>query len=156
TAQAATAFPDLSLFWATTNTPSATAFCSTNGNIGTTEYATGGPDCGNNATQIATGIYILGDFVNGKDTDEFDEHVLAHEFGHYFEDNFGRSDSTGGSHGSTDRLDLRVAFSEGWGDGFSGMATSDPVYRDSFNGAAQDFGFNLESTTVATPGYYSE
>ena len=32
----------------------------------------------------------------GTDTDEFDQHVIAHEFGHYIEHNFSRADNIGG------------------------------------------------------------
>jgi len=100
-------------------------------------------------------IYILGDADS--DTDEYDEHVLIHEWGHDFEDNFSRSDSIGGSHGGGDRLDMRVALGEGWGNAWSGIATDDPLYRDS-NGTAQaqDFVINVELNGVANPGWYSE
>lgn len=101
------------------------------------------------------GIYVLGDYTQG-DTDEFDQHVIAHEAGHYFEDRFSRSDSLGGEHGLNDRLDLRVAFGEGWGDAFGAMALNDPVYRDSFSGQAQDGAFSLESSTPSAPGWFSE
>ena len=47
------------------------------------------------------------------DTDEYDRYVIAHEFGHYLEDQFSRSDSIGGSHSFMQRLDPRVAFGEG-------------------------------------------
>lgn len=90
------------------------------------------------------------------DTDEFDQHVIAHEAGHYFEDRFSRSDSIGGEHGLNDKLDLRVAFGEGWGDAFGAMALNDPLYRDSFSGQAQDSSFNLESSTPGAPGWFSE
>ena len=87
------------------------------------------------------GIYILGDFTAlGGDTDEFDQSVIAHEFGHYVEDRFGRSDSIGGDHGgSATLLDLRVAFGEGWGNAFSGMVLGDPIYRDSQQRRADRF-----------------
>lgn len=67
-----------------------------------------------------------------EDTEEFDEHVIAHEFGHYLEYNFSRFDSGGGDHGLGDRLDPRVAFSEGFGYAFAAFALDDPVLRDSF------------------------
>lgn len=66
------------------------------------------------------------------DTDEFDQHVIAHEFGHYVEYNFSRADNIGGSHGVGDKLDPRVAFGEGFGYAFGAMALGDPVSRDSF------------------------
>jgi hypothetical protein len=66
------------------------------------------------------------------DTDEFDQHVIAHEFGHYVEYNFSRADNIGGSHGIDDKLDPRVAFGEGFGYAFGAIVLSQPVSRDSF------------------------
>lgn len=66
------------------------------------------------------------------DTDEFDQHVIAHEFGHYIEYNFSRADNIGGSHGLGDKLDARVAFGEGFGYAFGAIVLNDPVTRDSF------------------------
>ena len=39
-------------------------------------------------------IALLSDLAD--DTDEFDQHVIAHEFGHYIENNFSRADNIGG------------------------------------------------------------
>lgn len=64
------------------------------------------------------------------DTDEYDDHVIAHEFGHYLEDRLFRSDTTGGSHAYGDVLDPRTAFAEGWGNALSAMTFNDPVYVD--------------------------
>jgi len=63
------------------------------------------------------GVYVY-NAING-DTDEYDDDVLFHEFGHYFLQEISRDDSYGGCHAlsSTD-LDLRLAWSEGWGDFF--------------------------------------
>ena len=104
-------------------------------------------DCGQTNPD---GIYILGDFAAG-DTDEFDQSVIAHEFGHYFEDRFGRSDSIGGDHGGSATLvDLRVAFGEGWGNAFSGMVLGDPIYRDSQQGMNSDFRSTWNRTIRST------
>ena len=119
------------------------------GQIGTTSFvaAAGG--------NFERGIYVLGD--DGNDTDEYDQHVLAHEFGHYLEDTVSRSDSPGGPHGTGDRLDLRVAYSEGLSNAFSGMALGDPVYRDSFDlSQSDDFGFDMEANAQVNPGWFSE
>ncbi len=63
------------------------------------------------------GAYIYSE--TGGDTDEFDDDVLYHEFAHYFFDAFSRDDSLGGCHLlSSKDLDLRLAWSEGWGDFF--------------------------------------
>jgi hypothetical protein len=159
-AAASTAFPALSLYWSTQNRP-VDNLCTTDGNIGTTFYtqevtALNSGNC-TPPTVLGAGIYILGDYANGNgDTDEFDQHVIAHEFGHYIEDKFSRSDSIGGSHSGSDRLDLRVAFGEGWGNAYSGMALNDPVYRDSFGGVAGDTGFSLEADNQNGEGWFSE
>lgn len=154
------AFPALSLFWSEDNRPTAGRFCPDDGDIGTSSYIvfTGGEadNCTPPRTNNPDGIYILGDFTIG-DTDEFDESVIAHEFGHYIEDRFGRSDSIGGAHsGSDSLLDLRVAFGEGWGNAFSSMVRNDPIYRDSFDGVQSDFHLDMESDDQNNEGWFSE
>src|SRR5262249_37520210 len=66
--------------------------------------------------------------------------------------------SIGGEHGAGDKLDLRVAFSEGWGDAFAGIALGDPVYRDSVSGLSADVNFNLEQDDMrfSDGGWFSE
>jgi hypothetical protein len=92
-----------------------------------------------------------------EDTDEFDQHVIAHEFGHYIEFNFSRADNIGGSHGVGDKLDIRVAFGEGFGYAFAAIALKDPVVRDSFvtmNGGTPQLvssTFNVEANPSQTP-----
>jgi hypothetical protein len=127
-------FPALNLYWSPNNTDTS---------IGTSYFD------GNSA------IYLLGD--QNVDTDEYDPSVIAHEWGHYIEANFSRSDSIGGFHSTGDYLDMRVAFGEGFGNAFSSMARYDPVYSDS-SGSKQGsgFGFNVETETVSNPGWYSE
>jgi hypothetical protein len=164
TANADAAFPELKLFWSednkTTVLPDGTSrFCPDDGDIGTTSYIVSVAGDQNQCAAPGTdpeGIYILGDFDSG-DTDEFDESVIAHEFGHYVEDRFGRSDSIGGQHlGSDSLLDLRVAFGEGWGNAFSSMVRNDPIYRDSFNGVQQDFQIDMEADDPQNEGWFSE
>jgi hypothetical protein len=96
-------------------------------------------------------IELLADLT--ADTDEFDRHVVAHEFGHYIEHNFSRSDSIGGPHGVGDRLDIRVAFGEGFGYAFAAIVLDDPNALDSFvdNGVQRAGGFNIEDNPPA-PG----
>lgn len=150
-------FPALDLYWSPDNRP-ASPLCPSSGQIRTTFYTPGGVDDDACEPIVAEGIYILGSFNGGAgDTDEFDRHVIAHEFGHYVEDKFSRSDSIGGGHGEGDKLDLRVAFGEGWGNAFSGMVLNDPVYRDSFSGASDDFSFDLEQDdSLFSEGWFSE
>src|SRR5690606_9255334 len=158
-AEPAAEFPALNLYWSPDNRPSI-SFCPADGNIGTSIYLSDptGQAVDNCGRRLAEGIYILGDYANGNgDTDEFDAHVIAHEFGHYFEDRFSRSDSIGGEHRLSDRLDLRVAFGEGWGNAFGAMSLNDPKYRDSSGGIRQDGGFNLETGGLGEPqGWFSE
>ena len=137
----------LTAYWSVKNVP-------TDGNvalgqIGTTAYYPVG------TPGIASGIYVLGAASN--DTDEFDQSVVAHEYLHYLEDAISRSDTVGGSHSLDERLDMRVAFSEGFANAFSAMVLDNPVYRDSFGTAqASDFHFNIESRSTTAPGWYNE
>lgn len=133
-------FSPLQLNWSVNNVPSGgnTAL----GQIGTSYYSN------NN-------IYILG--AKDVDTDEFDDHVVIHEWGHYYEDTQSRADNIGGAHGGGDILDMRVAYGEGFGNALSGIVTDDPRYRDSFGSAqASSFTINVDSNSVTNPGWYSE
>ncbi len=115
------------------------------GQIGTSHYSAGE-------------LYILGHADN--DTDEYDSHVVAHEWGHYFEAVLSRSDSLGGPHGAGDKLDPRIAFGEGFGNAFAGMVTGDANYIDTFGGAQTITGIlmSLEDNDydTASIGWYSE
>lgn len=147
-------FPELRMMWSSNNRPvaptgndaAAIAAQLAAGNIGTTFYSSGTP----------ARIFVLGDA--SVDTDEFDQHVLAHEWGHYYQDQFSRDDSLGGTHDTNQRLDIRVAFSEGWGNAFSAMVKRDSRYRDSFFQAStvRDFSIDVESNSAVTPGAFSE
>ena len=67
------------------------------------------------------GIYILSQVPNqsnggAADTDEFDDDVIMHEFGHFLTANYSVDDSIGGPHLITQNdSDLRLSWSEGWG-----------------------------------------
>jgi hypothetical protein len=141
----AQAFPPLTLNWSPLNRESA-EFNPGLGEIVTTAY---------NFDPGVEAMYILGDA--DADTDEYDSHVIVHEFAHYLEFRLGRSDSPGGAHSTTARLDPRLAFSEGWANAFSAMVLGDTVYKDS-NGTDQAFGFtfNVENNVVSNPGWYNE
>ncbi len=72
-------------------------------------------------------------FVNGKrgeDSDEYDDHVIAHEYGHFLMSAFSSDPSPGGDHGFGERLDPRLAWSEGWGNFFGAAATGASHYID--------------------------
>lgn len=105
-------------------------------------------------------IYILG--KEGVDTDEFDAHVIVHEWGHFFEQNLGRSDSPGGNHGTGDELDARLALSEGWGDALGAMVLPETTYSDTLwvGAEATGSGFDAEAAPTNTddpsPSVFSE
>lgn len=146
TADSNLAFPELVFLWSPENVPVEGDIAI--GEIETTQF--NAPFGGLPAT-----ITVLGEADT--DTDEFDSHVIAHEWGHYYQYEFSRDDSMGGDHDPLEQLDLRVAFSEGFADAFSAMATDDPMYRDSYDvGAATDFGADIEAGTVPDRGWYSE
>lgn len=135
-------FPPLDMHWSVNNR--AIFGDEDDGDIGTSFYRGG------------DGVFILGDA--GGDTDEFDSHVVVHEWGHYYEDQISRSDSVGGPHGFGDRLDPRVAFSEGWGNALSAMILGDTLYLDSFilDGDPVVGGFDVENNTIFNEGWFSE
>ncbi len=105
-------------------------------------------------------IYVLG--LVGADIDEFDSHVIVHEWGHYFEENVSRSDSPGGPHGRGDVLDPRIAFGEAWGTAVAAMVLPETMYTDSLwsNGTLFAWGYDAETipnpTDDPTPNGFSE
>ena len=101
-------------------------------------------------------LFLLG--MDGDDAEEFDDHVIVHEWGHYFEDNFSRSDSIGGAHGVGDLLDARVAFGEGFATALSGIALNDPIYCDTLwsGGQLRGFEIDIESENGGTVGWFNE
>lgn len=103
-------------------------------------------------------LWILG--KQDIDTDEFDSHIVVHEWGHYFEASLSRSDSIGGDHAIGEIIDARVAFGEGFGNALSGWVLSDPNYIDT-GGVGQSLvalSFDLEANLSDdnTPGWFSE
>ena len=140
-------FAPLDAFWSVNNTPTVGGNRDFDtGEIGTSFYR-GDLDS----------LFLLGD--ENTDTEEYDTHVVAHEWGHFFEDTLSRSDSTGGSHSLTQRLDPRLAFGEGWGNAVSAMINPSPVYFDSSgNQQAGGFTFSLEDNApnASERGWYNE
>ena len=139
-----TVFPALRVFWSVNNVPASGNPAI--GQIGTTSF---------NTSSAGRAIYVLG--KENVDTDEYDGSVVAHEWGHYYQSAFSRDDSPGGSHTMTDRLDRRVAFSEGWGNAWSGIALARGNYTDSVGpGQGQGANIDLTSSGTSTPGWYRE
>ncbi len=133
-------FPALEIYWSEKNTTASGNL--SEGDIGTTFYQ-------------SDKIYVLG--AENGDTDEYDRHVIIHEWAHYFEDNLSRTDSIGGDHGSGDKLDFRVAFGEGWSNALAAIITDDSLYKDS-SGIGQQDGFyiDIEDNQVSNGGWYNE
>ncbi len=141
-ADATVALPPLLINWSVNNV--AVAGNTAIGEIGTSMFSRGE-------------LYILGHANN--DTDEYDSHIIAHEWGHYFEAVLSRSDHIGGPHSSVDKLDPRVAFGEGFGNAFSGMVTDNINYVDTLGPSQAQTGIliNLENNDFGTEsvGWYS-
>ncbi len=152
-------FPPLELHWSPENNNSQTG-CWIDGDIGTSFYIvvdiknTTNCDSLLQIGQYRNKIYILG--AESTDADEFDRHVITHEWGHYFEQNLSRTDSDGGPHGILEKLDPNIAFSEGWGNAFAAIATKDPIYLDSVADPFFQTAFDIESNNYGNNGWYSE
>ncbi len=142
-----TLFPALKVNWSPNNTPQPGDKAL--GQISTSHFSPSENE-----------LYILG--KEGADTDEFDSHVIVHEWGHFFEGNLARSDSPGGRHGPGDILDPRIAFGEAWGNSVAAMVLPETMYIDtSWSGASMGgFGFDAETepsvTDDPTPSAFSE
>jgi hypothetical protein len=139
-------FPPLDAFWSVNNTSATTSVNGKdNGELGGSFYSVG-----------ADRLFLVGEAAS--DTDEFDDHVIVHEWGHYFEDNLSRADSIGGPHSIGSLLDPRLAFGEGWATALAGMALGDQLYCDT-GPADSDFSrlaLGAESGSYDASGWYDE
>lgn len=116
----------------------------TQGEIGTSHY-----------NSEAGGLYILG--AENSDTDEYDEHVILHEFAHCLEDRLGRLDSMGGAHSLSEPLDMRLAFSEGWATALSALFLEKPLYLDSQGTNQRRVGaVNVDNQQLGRTGWFNE
>ncbi len=108
-------------------------------------------------TELGMPVIYLKGFEN-INTDEYDDHIVAHEVGHHVENALFRSDSIGGRHSSYNSLDGRIAFGEGYANALSAMALKDPIYVN-VSGKNQKGGFQLDFSAPITSndrGTYSE
>jgi len=91
-----------------------------------------------------TGIFLYGNGSAG-DTDEFDDAVIAHEYGHFLSDAYSKDDSPGGAHSPGQDIDLRLSWSEGWAGFFSSAVRNDDEYRDTVsNGTGGGLGLRID------------
>jgi len=142
-AQSDAKFAPLNIFWSKNNISSASENAAI-GQIITSHYD-------------GTALYILG--KENSDTDEYDTVIIGHEWGHYYEATFSRSDSIGGMHSGGDELDIRIAFGEGFGNAMGCIINDTPLYLDSSGAAQGTTGvmMDLENGGTGTnPGWYSE
>ncbi len=102
-------------------------------------------------------LYILGGIngdVDNSDTDHFDNSIILHEYGHFLEDVYSKTDSPGGQHTGNTLLDPRLAWGEAWANYFQASVTNIWVYRDTFGTPEGTpgvyFNENLESGTMDT------
>jgi hypothetical protein len=136
--------PQVTIYWSTKNTRKT-------GNISQGYIGTSFFNVANNTA------YILGD--RNEDSDEFDDSVIAHEYGHLLAAKFSRDDSPGGESHIGDILDPRVAWSEGWANFFSAVVRNDSVWRDeSGPNGSNVYRFDLNDKVPAAdrPGYWSQ
>jgi len=84
------------------------------------------------------------------DSDEFDDPVLGHEFGHFLESSFSRSDSPGGDHDGSP-TDPRLAWGEGYGTYTGSEILGSPIYIDTWASGATSWDIS-DSGYRASPG----
>ncbi len=71
-----------------------------------------------------------GDII-ATNTDHFDNIIILHEYGHFLEDTFSKTDTPGGSHNARYVIDPRLAWSEGFATFFANAVFGRAVYIDS-------------------------
>ncbi len=89
----------------------------------------------NSEPGFPVGMYVLGG-ISGSvctDTDHFDNSVIVHEYGHFMEYSYAKSDSPGGYHDGNAVIDPRLAWSEGWADYFQAEVLGRNFYRDTIS-----------------------
>lgn len=103
--------------------------------------------------------FIMGD--RETDSDEFDDFIIVHEYGHFVSANFAFNDSDGGNHGRGQKLDPRLAWGEGFANFFACAVLDDPYYIDTGKvkgkqGALLFMDLDENVPAGDNPGYWSE
>ncbi len=136
-------FPPLDVFWSVNNT--LTSPLDIDAGELTASFYRGDIDS----------LFLLGDA--SVDTEEFDDHVTMHEWGHYFEDNFSRSDSIGGPHTIGQSLDARLAFGEGFATAWAAILLEEQQYCDTSSPVnLSGFGLSTEFENRGAQGWMNE
>ena len=68
-----------------------------------------------------------------EDPDEYDDHIILHEFAHYFVEHFSADDSPGGAHRDR-QIEPLLEYGEGLAYFWAAMVVDDPVVVDNFLG----------------------
>jgi hypothetical protein len=151
TANSNIVLPDFNVYWSPNNTTTSSKNdinLKMEGAINTSHFSENGN---------YPGLFILG--RADVDTDEFDQGVIGHEFGHYLQYAASYSDNPGGSHSSDQFKDASLAYGEGFGDAIGGLLSGSKFYTDS-SGVLQSGGFSEDiSLPVAARkanGFYAE
>jgi hypothetical protein len=145
-----TVLPALAMYWSPNNIAAGSAVDPNDaaaGRIGTSSFVVRGGQAE---------LFLLGD--EDSDTDEYDTSVVAHELGHFMQHAVSRDDSIGGAHSLSQKLDMRLAFSEGFASGWAGMVNASALISDS-SGTAQSSGYTHDMSKVPTQssrGWYNE
>jgi hypothetical protein len=136
-------FPPLDVFWSVNNTLVSPSDIDA-GELSSSFYSSG-----------IDSLFLLGDA--NSDSEEFDDHVVMHEWGHYFEDNFSRSDSIGGPHRIGQSLDARLAFGEGFATALAAIVLEEQLYCDTqAAGTTGGFGLSTENENSGRQGWMNE
>ena len=93
-------------------------------------------------------IYVLS---TSSDTDEYDDSVLLHEFGHFFVKNISSAASIGGMHSPGMRVTPLLAWSEGVPTFFGQSVLSSPTYIDTAANGSISVLLNLETPGAEIP-----
>jgi hypothetical protein len=106
-------------------------------------------------------IYVRGGGVEGGtsglpvDTDEYDDTILLHEYGHFVAVRFAHDDSPGGPHNFVDNeQDIRLSWSEGWATFFASAVLNSPIIVDT-NSRGTGLALNIETFSPPIPAFYT-
>ncbi len=92
-------------------------------------------------------IYVLN---TATDTDEYDDAVVLHEYGHFFQFHFSKDNSHGGQHFLSHQYAPTLAWSEGSATFFGNLAIGSPIYLDT-TPAGLGLRINLETLPANIP-----
>jgi hypothetical protein len=140
--------PPLDVFWSVNNTAEPSDL--------PIEDAIDAGELGGSFYVFGTGfLFLTGDAAG--DTDEFDTHIVGHEWVHFLDDTIFRSDSLGGTHFLGDKLDSRLAWGEGWPSALAAMFLNDPSYCETGTpGTNAGFEINSERGFFGGQGWFDE